>query len=90
MSLNLSKDSPSITMGLSYSTLLPSFNTNLIAAGATPTRCVMLDVSGSIEIEYANGTTDTLTLVSGIMHPIFGFTKIISSSLLVSQIHIGY
>jgi len=35
-----------------------------------PTRALMVGTDGSVAVTYANGMTDTLYLIAGVVHPI--------------------
>jgi len=78
----------SIETGAQYTTALTAFDTDL--ADINLPRGIILDFEGTVEFLYEQGQTDTLLLVAGMIHPIVGFSRIVSSSLLVSQIHIAY
>ena len=69
---------------------LAAFDTDFVDTNFT--RGLFVDADGLVEIKYENGSSDTLNLLGGVIHPIVGYTQILAAgtTLTVSQIHIIY
>lgn len=85
---NLSGNEIDLVSGCQYSITLPAFATDLTDKNLP--RGVLLDADGIVNLKYKNSTSDTLTLAAGIIHPILGYTQVVSSDLLSTQIHVIY
>ena len=53
------------------------------------TRAILVDVGGALAVQYANGLTDTITLVAGLWHPMY-VTRINTTGTTATGIHAGY
>lgn len=85
---DLSHNSPTLTMGVQDSHPLSAFDADF--SGSLITRAIFIDSAGVVEIKFASGNVDTLNLAPGMWHPILGFTRVVSSPLALSSIHVGY
>lgn len=86
---NLSGYEIGMESGCQYSITLPAFATTLTDTNLP--RGLLTDADDTISILYKNGTSDTLTLAAGIIHPILAYTQVISSGLaLTANIHVIY
>ena len=79
-----------VTAGAQKSVTLTAFGSALDTVNSP--RGILVDVSGKVTIQFTDGSSDTLTLTSGILHPFINFSQILSAgtALTISQIHIIY
>jgi len=76
------------TRQVGYSvTVAPGSFDAALANGVT--RAILVDVDGALAVQYANGLTDTITLVAGIWHPMY-VTRINTTGTTATGIHAGY
>ena len=76
--------------GGQYSVVLAAFDTDFVDTNFT--RGLFVDADGPVKIKYEDGSSDTLILLGGVIHPIVGYTQILAAgtTLTAGQIHIIY
>lgn len=66
-------------------TVTPSDTAKLTSPG----RGILVDVAGTVKVGYKDGTTDIVTLVAGIWHPMLAFQVFVTDTS-ATGIHIGW
>ena len=83
----MAKTNSSYSRQIAFTIAVTPDNDNDLPLG--PTRALMVGTDGAVAVTYANGMTDTLYLLAGVVHPI-SVARVRASGTAATLIKAGY